>query len=68
MVHSCIQMFADDTKLCTEIQDDNNVTLLQSDLDSLQEWAKIWQVNLTRGNVKYYISDGQINMPATTKQ
>ena len=33
MVHSCIQMFADDAKLYTKIQDNDDITLLQSDLD-----------------------------------
>ena len=52
MVHSCIQMFVDDTKLYTEIQDDSDVTLLQSDLDRLQEWAKAWQLNLNPDKCK----------------
>ena len=39
MVYSGIQKFADDTELY------NDVTLLQNDLDRLQEWAKAWELN-----------------------
>ena len=36
MVHTCIQMFADDTKLFTHIKDESDVARLQDDLDRLQ--------------------------------
>ena len=45
MVHLSIQMYAEDTKLYTEIQDDSNFTSQQSDLDRLQEWAKAWHLS-----------------------
>ena len=38
-VNSGIQKFADDSELY------NDVTLLQNDLDRLQEWAKAWELN-----------------------
>ena len=44
MVHTCIQMFADDAKLFTHIKDESDVARLQDDIDSLQSWADAWQL------------------------
>ena len=52
MVNSCIQMFAEDAKLYINIQDDIDVTLLQSDLYQLQEWLKAWQLNFNSEKYK----------------
>ena len=52
MVHSCIQMFADDTKLYTQIRDEEDVSKLQRDLDRLQEWARNWQLKFNPDKCK----------------
>ena len=42
-----IKLFADDTKLYTVLQDDSVSSVdLQSCLDAILEWAKIWQLEL----------------------
>ena len=38
-------MFADDTKIFREICNKDDAIALQSDIDSLQEWSKIWLLN-----------------------
>ena len=52
MVHTCIQMFADDTKLFTHIKDESDVAWLQDDLDSLQSWADAWQLRFNPDKCK----------------
>ena len=52
MVHTCIQMFADDTKLFTHIKDESDVARLQDDLDSLQSWADAWQLRFNPDKCK----------------
>jgi len=41
-VNSSILMFADDTKIWTEIKDIGDSDLLQQDLNMLMEWSKQW--------------------------
>ena len=63
LVHSSILMFADDTKLFTEIHNEEDVKRLQTDLTALQDWSQIWQLkfnpdkchvlHLGRNNQKY---------------
>ena len=63
LVHSSILMFADDTKLFTEIHNEEDVKRLQTDLTTLQDWFQIWQLkfnpdkchvlHLGRNNQKY---------------
>ena len=44
LVHSCILMFGDDTKIFTEIHDEDDARRLQSDLTALQDWSQKWQL------------------------
>ena len=44
VVKSTIKLFADDTKIYRELTNPNDITILQSDLDSLDRWATDWQV------------------------
>ncbi len=39
---TCRYFFADDTETCREIKTEKNRGILQEDLNSLQEWSKIW--------------------------
>jgi len=41
-VNSEIRIFADDTKLFRKIESTNDVTQLQSDLNSLKQWSDTW--------------------------
>ena len=51
--NSMLLLFADDTKLCRRIIDENDEILLQHDLDSLMEWTKRWclQLNIEKCKV-----------------
>ena len=53
VVQSYIAIFADDTKLYRPIitPDDSNV--LQSDLDLLDEWCKVWLINFNYTKCKH---------------
>ena len=63
LVHSGILMIADDTKLFTEIHNEEDVKRIQTDLTALQDWSQIWQLkfnpdkchvlHLGRNNQKY---------------
>ena len=44
VVKSTIKLFADDTKIYRELTNPNDITILRSDLDSLDRWATDWQV------------------------
>jgi len=44
IVNSSVKLFADDTKINRELIDDSDTSALQLDLDSLEEWARNWQV------------------------
>ena len=36
--------FADDTKICSRIRNSDDEQKLQEDLNTLQEWARTWQM------------------------
>ena len=38
-------MFADDTKIYRQITSRSDALKLQSDINSLEEWSKIWQLH-----------------------
>ena len=42
-------MFADDTKIFRQIENDNDCKVLQSDLDALSKWANDWMLNFHPG-------------------
>ena len=44
VVTSTIKLFADDTKIYRELNNVDDTFALQSDLDSLENWTKSWQV------------------------
>ena len=43
-ITSTIKLFADDTKIYRELNNVDDTFALQSDLDSLENWTKSWQV------------------------
>jgi len=43
-VHNVLLKFADDTKICSRICNSDDVQRLQEDLNTLQEWARTWQM------------------------
>ena len=43
VVHSSMQMFADDTKIVRTVNNPEQAQLLQDDLDALEEWSNLWQ-------------------------
>ena len=52
IVKSSAKLFADDTKIYRELSHDSDTSILQSDLDSLEEWTKIGKLNLIPRNAK----------------
>ena len=40
-----IRLFADDSVIYTEINDQQDYLILQRDLDNLSVWADLWQLN-----------------------
>jgi len=52
VVHSYIQMFADDTKIFTEMINEEDAIKLQSDLDNLQNWSQKWQLRFNADKCK----------------
>ena len=44
VVTCTIKLFADDTKIYRELSNVDDTFALQSDLDSLENWTKSWQV------------------------
>ena len=52
-VQSNIAIFADDTKLYRSIISPDDSTILQSDLDLLVEWCKVWQMNFNFSKCKH---------------
>ena len=44
VVESLVQMYADDTKLFSEVEDRDKRLVLQKDLSNLVEWADKWQL------------------------
>ena len=51
-VQSSIAIFADDTKLYRSIITPDDGSILQSDLDQLVEWGKVWQMNFNFSKCK----------------
>ena len=43
-VLSTLKLFADDTKLYREIQNDHDKEVLQNDLNELMDWSVKWQL------------------------
>ena len=52
VVHSHIQMFADDTKLYCEVNNMQNAHDLQKDLTALESWTATWQLNFNAEKCK----------------
>ena len=51
-VQGMIKIFADDTKIYSEVNDSNMHKNLQSDLESLQSWANLWQMRFNASKCK----------------
>ncbi len=51
-VNSMIEMFADDTKIFTNIESEEDSEALQADLVKLQEWANKWQMRFNASKCK----------------
>jgi len=52
IVHSSIQMFADDTKIYREIISQHEFVILQQDLNLLQDWTHLWQLKFNAEKCK----------------
>ena len=51
-LQSNIKLFADDTKLYRKIENANDANALQTDLNSLLEWTKIWHIDFNEDKCK----------------
>ena len=54
-------MYADDTKLYKANRDLNDCALMQCDLDSIYEWAYMWQLHLNPSKTKHLRIGSRIN-------
>jgi hypothetical protein len=45
-----VKLFADDVKICINIDDINSFELLQDGLNALSRWASEWQLNVSINN------------------
>jgi hypothetical protein len=52
VIHSMSQMFADDTKVFREINNDEDKDTLQQDLHKLSNWSDLWQLRFNEGKCK----------------
>ena len=73
IVKSSVKLFAD-TKIYRELSHDSDTSVLQSDLDSLEEWTRNWQVKFNpekcevmrishkqdKSKHQYYLSDARL--------
>ena len=76
IIKSSAKLFADDTKIYRELSHDSDTSILQSDLDSLEEWTRNWQVKFNpekcevmrisykqdKRNHQYYLSKCKVKM------
>lgn len=74
VVHSGIQMFADDTKIFAKVTSEKEHRQLQTDLEKLQNWSKDWQLKFNASKCKvmhvgndnqkfnYHMKQGQENI------
>ena len=78
LVHSCILMFVADTKIFTEIHDEDDAKRLHSDLTAPQDWSQKWQLkfnpdkcqtlHLGQHNDKYNYTMAKEDQEPTTTQ
>jgi hypothetical protein len=52
VIHTMVQMFADDTKVFSRVENRDDQKLLQDDIDRLQIWAKKWQLSFNASKCK----------------
>jgi len=51
-LHSWILKFVDDTKIFNEVKDESDCTMLQQDLNTLQNWATKWEMSFNASKCK----------------
>ncbi len=51
-ISSCVYMYADDTKMAREIRTEIDISILQRDLNYLQEWSSTWQLKFNGSKCK----------------
>ena len=44
VIKNCCKLFADDTKIYSAIQSEDDTVSLQNDINSLVEWSMLWQL------------------------
>ena len=53
-IQSQVRLFADDTAVYLTVTSLEDASILQSDLDTLEEWERTWDIwNLTQENAKF---------------
>ena len=58
-IESLVKIFADDTKVFTSINSEDDCVKLQADLESLSQWSDKWQLrfNVGKCGVMHYCQD-----------
>ncbi len=65
--NSSTRLFADDSLLYRAVKTPDDCRLLQHDLDSLQQWERIWQMHFRPDKCKILRSDDH-TIPSTTSR
>ena len=80
MITSFIYMYADDAKILNSVSGDVDQASLQSDLDTLTEWSKEWQLTFNvnkckvmhigrnNRNIQYSMQDHKVGRPIYFKK
>ena len=64
-VSSLCSMYTDDTKVYGEADSEGDINKLQSDLDSLADWADTWQLKLNADKFRQQKSEGNLQNEKT---
>jgi len=57
-IYNILLNFADDTKICSRIRNTEDMSKLQEDLNTLQEWAQTWQMQFNTQKCKVMLIGG----------
>ncbi|KAK3089449.1 hypothetical protein FSP39_003702 [Pinctada imbricata] len=62
VVHNIVKLFADDTKLYSVVNNINDQTSLQSDINNLLRWSDTWLLSFNADKCKHLHLGGQTNI------
>ena len=60
-ISSKLRLYADDTLLYRSIHSEQDVVVLQNDLDTLSQWADVWQMSFNPSKAEFLRITNKIN-------